>query len=361
MDLVADKLQAEIDAGCAANVRAENLRPPYRRRIARLPLLGASSTAQNADRFLNRMIDYPRHARQCAARFDCFHVCDHAYANLVHALPAERCGVFCHDLDTFRCLFDPAAEPRPLWFKKMMRRVLDGFKQAALIFHTTHELRRQILARGLVPESRLIQVPLGVSGVFNSNATPAFQFSSVALRDAVEAPFLLHVGSCIPRKRIDVLLDIAAGLKLKHNALRLIKIGGTWSAPQRAQLEHLNLARDCVHIPWLDEKNLAQLYRRAAVVLQPSDAEGFGLPVIEALACGAIVVASDIPTLREAGGEAAVYCPVGAVGQWVETIDRLLRHPESAPATEKRLEQASKSSWTAHAEAICAAYRKIAH
>lgn len=359
MDLVADKLQAEIDAGCATNVRAENLRPPYHRRFARLPLLGASNTAQNADRFLNRMIDYPRHARQCAAHFDCFHVCDHAYANLVHALPADRCGVFCHDLDTFRCLFDPVAEPRPRWFKKMMRRVLDGLEKAALIFHTTHEVRRQILARGLASESRLIQVPLGASGVFNSNAIPAFQFSSVALRGAVDAPFLLHVGSCILRKRIDVLLDIAAGLKLKHNALRLIKVGGAWSASQRAQLEHLNLARDCIHIPWLDEKNLAQLYRRAAVVLQPSDAEGFGLPVIEALACGAVVVASDIPTLREAGGAAAIYCPVGAVGQWVDTIDRILRHPESAPAPEKRLKQASKFSWTAHAEAICAAYRKI--
>ena len=66
-------------------------------------------------------------------------------------------------------------------------------------------------------------------------------------------------------------------------------------------------------MPLLDRDELADLYRRAALVLLPSDREGFGLPVVEAMACGTPVVASDIPALREIGGDAAAYCAPGDV------------------------------------------------
>ncbi len=69
---------------------------------------------------------------------------------------------------------------------------------------------------------------------------------------------------------------------------------------------------------------LAAVYRRAAVVLQPSDREGFGLPVAEAMACGTPVVASDLKPLREVGGEVASYCPVGDVEAWTTTVSALL-------------------------------------
>ena len=81
----------------------------------------------------------------------------------------------------------------------------------------------------------------------------------------------------------------------------------------------------------LTRAELAEVYRRAAVVLVPSEAEGFGLPVIEALACGAAVVASDIPALREAGGPAAVYAPVGDVGAWADAVAKVLADPAAAP------------------------------
>src|SRR6185295_13611848 len=137
MDLVADTLLQEIQAGRAGDVRAESLCPPFTKSAMRVPGLGRRTAAYNADRVLNRMSFYPRHLKRLSGDFDCFHVCDHAYANTVLALPAERTGVFCHDLDTFRCLFEPEKEPRPRWFKSMMRKVLKGLESAAVIFHTT--------------------------------------------------------------------------------------------------------------------------------------------------------------------------------------------------------------------------------
>ena len=74
------------------------------------------------------------------------------------------------------------------------------------------------------------------------------------------------------------------------------------------------------------------MYRRAALVLQPSEREGFGLPLLEAMACGTPVVASDLPVLREVGGAAVEYCPVGDTAAWVRAVSALLDERRRDPA-----------------------------
>src|SRR5262249_62119948 len=113
--------------------------PPFRVRLSRVA--GRQTWGFNADRFLNRHWDFPRHLRGRLASHDVFHVCDHSYAQLALELPPERTGVFCHDLEAFRCLLESAREPRPRWFRWMMRRVLHGMQQAAVVFHATLPVR----------------------------------------------------------------------------------------------------------------------------------------------------------------------------------------------------------------------------
>ncbi len=95
-------------------------------------------------------------------------------------------------------------------------------------------------------------------------------------------------------------------------------------------------------------------------MLLPSEAEGFGLPVVEALACGAPVIASDLPTLREVGGPAVVDAPVGDVPAWVERVRASLRDPSMLPARPERLARASRYSWAAQAKTIADAYLRLA-
>ncbi len=137
-----------------------------------------------------------------------------------------------------------------------------------------------------------------------------------------------------------------------------MQVGGQWTAAQQRQIEQHRLA--IRQLRGLDRKSLAALYRRAALLLLPSQAEGFGLPVIEALACGAVVVASDIPVLREVGGDGAVYCPVANISGWVDTINRLLTSPDFAPDRRTRISQARRFSWEKHAAIILEAYQKLA-
>jgi glycosyltransferase involved in cell wall biosynthesis len=107
-------------------------------------------------------------------------------------------------------------------------------------------------------------------------------------------------------------------------------------------------------------KTLAGLYRRAVAVLVPSDSEGFGFPVIEALACGAVVIASDIPVLREVGGKAALYAPPGDVEAWANLAQAVLAARVATPFRDVRLAQASLFTWPRHAQTILDAYGNIA-
>ena len=117
MDLFAEMLVAEARRRPEGSVWTESYVPPFRRRFSCIPWLGRRRAAFNADRLLNRLWDYPSRLGNRAAEFDLFHVCDHSYAQLVHALPAGRTGVYCHDLDAFRCLLGPDSEQRPRWFR----------------------------------------------------------------------------------------------------------------------------------------------------------------------------------------------------------------------------------------------------
>ena len=371
MELCAQMLIKHLQSEHAESLQVVPVCPTFQKRFQRMPWLGRKRVALNGDRLLNRFWDYPRYLSQQLDDFDLFHVSDHTYAQLVHVLPPDRTGVFCHDLDAFRSLLEPEKEPRPAWFKAMSRRILHGFQKAAVVFYSTAPVREKIehyrllernsseagvLTKKLTP---LVHAPYGISPEFSITPVHTSPTDQQVIEQIGEAPFVLHVGSCIPRKRIDVLLDVFAALRIKHPDLRLVKVSGDWTESQQEQITRLGIGNAIIYLKGLERTTLAALYRRASVVLLTSEAEGFGLPVIEALACGAIIVVSDIPVLREVGGSAAVYCPVADVSAWVKTVEQLLENPTTAPEYSLRLAQAQKYSWSAHAQTIAKAYLQL--
>jgi glycosyltransferase involved in cell wall biosynthesis len=344
MDLVAQMLFAQLRAEHLDQLDPTMLQPTFKRRLSKLGIPAI------ADRIINRMFHYPRWMKKRTHQFDLFHLADHSYSQLVHVLPADRTGVFCHDLDTFRCLLDPEAEPRPAWFRAMARRILEGMQKARVVFHSSNAVREQILRHGLIDPARLVHAPLGIA--------PEFRPENEGTTSPLPAvgDFILHVGSCIPRKRIDVLLDVFARLSRRHPELRLVQVGGEWNAEQTRQIERLGISSRVNQLPRQEGSTIADLYRRARAVLVTSEAEGFGLPVVEALACGAVVVGSDIPVLREVGGEGVMYCAVGDVDAWTQRLEAFFSGTEVPPPLEVRLLQSHRYSWKAHADCIARAY-----
>jgi glycosyltransferase involved in cell wall biosynthesis len=362
MDLVADMLLSQLEQNHVNEFAVTRICPPLRRRFSRID--SSAGTLFNADRFLSRFLDYPHHVRTLRSQFDLFHVVDHSYAQLLLDLPAERTVVTCHDLDTFQSLLNPEHEPRSLAFRKMMERTLDGFRRAARVTCDSAATRAELLAHNLVEAERAVVVPNGVHPSCSPAADANADAEAVRLLGEPGGIELLHVGSTIPRKRIDLLLKIFAALRNEVPAARLVRAGGIFTREQEQLIKQLDLARSLVVLPRLERNVLASVYRRAAVVLLPSEREGFGLPVVEALACGTAVVASDLPVLREAGGDAVTYCPIGDIHAWTESLLELLREREANSETHVArrcagITQASKFSWEQYASKLVNVYREL--
>lgn len=366
MDLVAEMLLENLGAHHAATIRATGIRPNTNRRAGRFPGMRRADFANNADRLMNRFWDYPRHLKKRREEFDLFHILDHSYAQLVHELPRERTIVTCHDLDTFRCVLEPDLEPRSKAFVLITKKILDGLRQAAWVTCDSMATRAELLKHQVVPAERTVVIPNGVHPTCSPEPDVLADEQATLLLGPLSDDVIdvLHVGSTIERKRIDVLLQVFAAIRKEFPKARLLRAGGEFTSEQMKFVEQLGLAEAILVLPTLARPVLSAVYRRAALLLQPSDREGFGLPVIESLACGTPVIASDLEVLREVGGDAAVYCPVSDINTWSETAISLLHERREQPQQwdfrrEAGFVQASKFTWTEYATRMVALYRDL--
>jgi glycosyltransferase involved in cell wall biosynthesis len=366
MDLVADMLLTNLRESFSCDATAVRLRPKFVNRFTAITRMDGSKLARNADRLLNRFWYFPRYLVARAHRFDVFHVVDHTYAHLVHWLPASLVIVTCHDLDAIRCVIDPASAPRSMPFRALARRILTGMQKAALVTCVSDATRDELVNRGVVSADHAIVVRNGVEPVFNPQPDATADRQAAAFlgdpRDGLVN--ILHVGSTIPRKRIDVLLHSFALARMEQPGLRLIRVGGPFDRPQSELVRRLNLDESVIVLPFIDRRTLAGVYRRATMLVLPSDGEGFGLPVVEAMACGTPVIAADLPALREAGGDAALYCAPGDISRWADAMLAMaIDDPAGREAFANRrrlgLEQAAKFSWKRSAATMVGLYRRV--
>jgi glycosyltransferase involved in cell wall biosynthesis len=359
MDLVAEMLLDRLSREHAREIEVTLVRPALRRRLSRF---SRHRRAVGFDRMAARLWDYPRAAAKLAERFDIFHVVDHSYAQLVHELPGDRTVVTCHDLDTFRSVLEPEREWRGPAFRAMTRRILDGLRKAGHVVCDTEATRALLIAKAGFAEQKTSVVHNGPHPTCTALPEAAADREAARLLGPPRSSTdLLHVGSAIPRKRIDLLIRIVSALGRR---VRLVRVGGPFTADQAALARDLGIG--AVVLPFVDRSTLAAIYRRSALVVMPSEREGFGLPLLESLACGTPVVASDISALREVGGSAATYCAVGDIDGWSVAISALLDEREHRPADwakrrEGGIRRAEEFSWSKYASEIASVYARLAH
>jgi len=137
-------------------------------------------------------------------------------------------------------------------------------------------------------------------------------------------PFVLLVGSNAPHKNVAIIYSIAA--ELAARGIYLVVAGGgdaSVYAPQHTNPPPPNL----MHLGRVNDDDLAYLYQQALCLVFPSKTEGFGLPVLEAMALGCPVISSDAASLPEVCGEAALYASPDDAGAWLAAIGRLAAEP----------------------------------
>ena len=357
MDRVAAQLLSAIGSHQSPAVEVDVLRPRFSQRAMRW---SDGRAAYNLDRACNRFVDYPRHLRRTARAHDVYHVVDHSYAHLAWHLPANRTVVTCHDLDAFRSILEPAEERRWAPFRVATRHILGGLRRAAAVVCDTEAVAMELIKRSVVAPERVSIVHLGVDEVFAPAPDPA---ADAAVADLLpfsgDLPVVLHVGATIARKRIDVLLRLFAGARLDP-APRLVHVGEPLTPEQEELARQLGITDRVTVLTSLDDRHLAAVYRRAALLALPSDREGFGFPVIEALRTGTAVVASDLAVLREVGGAAARYCPAGDVDAWTRTVTDVIRRPMDAGERASRADWGASFTWRRYVEQMTRIYSLVA-
>jgi glycosyltransferase involved in cell wall biosynthesis len=143
-------------------------------------------------------------------------------------------------------------------------------------------------------------------------------------------PYLVYTGSLYPHKNVPYILDMLMSMQELH----LIVVSGR-SVFQTSFMKEVKKRQleDRVHLEQgLEDKKVAELYRSADAFVMPSFSEGFGLPGLEAMACGTLVLASDIPVFHEVYGEAAAYINPKDPSSAVRMLTTLINHEDQRRA-----------------------------
>ncbi len=276
-----------------------------------------------------------------------------------HLLPRLRRvrGVFTlHDL-TVR-IFPGAHTLLNRWYLTLM---MPRFLAAAdAIVADSEATRRDALRLYRLDEGRVQVVHAGVSPRFRPGGLEAV--AGVRRRYGLPEGMILYVGTIEPRKNLVALLEAYRALRDRGRNERLVIAGrqGWHAAPFLRRLRQLGLQHEVILPGHIDDRDLPALYSAAKVFVFPSLYEGFGLPVLEAMACGTPVICSDASSLPEVAGEAALLVPPRDVGGLAEAMGAVLSDGAlRAELARRGLARARLFTWEKAAHAMQAVYRAL--
>jgi glycosyltransferase involved in cell wall biosynthesis len=206
-----------------------------------------------------------------------------------------------------------------------------GLRIATMIISPTEAVRGQVIERFRVSPSRVIAVPLGASNVFRPVET------------CDRPPYFLYAGTLEPRKNLHELIEVWRAVRNRY-PVELVLAGR-----RRVDFAEPLPEPGLQLVGEVSDADLARLYSGALAVVYPSRYEGFGLPVLEAMQCGACVFISKDAALREVAGDAGLS--LDGAGAWVQAMCAAASNPGWLEARRKKsLARAREFSWTRTAQ-----------
>lgn len=287
---------------------------------------------------------------------DIFHATDHLLPPFRHS----KTVFTIHDL-IFR--FYPQYHlPLNRWYLSLM---LPRFMQRAdAIIAVSESTRRDVL--------RLMKLPLEKISVIYEGVSEAFrhlddQETLAQVRDKYKLPprFILFFGTLEPRKNLVLLLDVYRQMMTRDASTPALVIAGRkgWLyQPVFDRVRELGLDGRVHFTDYVESGDVPAVMNAAEVFAFPSLYEGFGLPPLEAMACGTPVVCSNASSLPEVVGEAGILVDPHDVGGWVQAIDSVLTDEQTRQKLrDQGLAQAKRFSWEQAARKTLAVYEQVVH
>ena len=212
-----------------------------------------------------------------------------------------------------------------------------------------------------VPPGMVTTIHLGVDADF-APVTDAARLERTRERFGLPGRFILYVGAVERQKRLEPLM-VAAAAVLKRDLVDCVVLageGGRGADNVRRVVAELGIGERVKFLGYVPQEFIAPLYTLARCAVYPSWYEGFGMPVLEAMACGTPVITSNASSLPEVGGDAAVLIPPGDVGAMTQALVQLLTgERQRAARVSLGLAQAKRFTWEACAARHVEVYRRF--
>ncbi len=279
----------------------------------------------------------------------------HATVNVAPILTSRPTVVTVHDLAFLRF---PKQYPglKQRYLTALTRRSVE---HASRVIAVSSNTRNDVLHFYNVNADRVVVVPNGV----DPSMRPVADLEQLALfrgRHNLPDEFILFLGTLQPRKNLIALLRAWARLPADER-LPLVVVGaqGWMYEPIYEEARSLGVSGHVVFKGFAEPSELASWYSAATMFVYPSLYEGFGMPVLEAMACGTPVIASNASSLPEVAGDAALLVDPWDVDGLSVAIDRLSRQPmQRENLAQRGIQQAAKFSWAQTARETAGVYRQ---
>lgn len=254
-----------------------------------------------------------------------------------------------HDLGFQRVPWTLREETR----RDLLEHLEKATREAAWIVTDSETVLGELLESGMADPERISAVHLGPGPI-----------SATDGRVPAETPetYVLHIGTLEPRKNLTTLLAAWRILRQRGTEPPPLVFGGRlgWKTDElRREMEVGERQGWLHHFGYLEDEQVAALYRGAHVVALPSIYEGFGLPAVEAMHAGVPLVASDIPVLREVGGSAALYVPPEDPEAWADAFEQVLGDDaRRADLAERGRQRSRQFDWAKTAQGTIEVWKK---
>ncbi len=264
--------------------------------------------------YLDKYLIFPRFLRRavCKDPGAFVHICDHSNAVYLGAVGEQPNLVTCHDLLAVRSALGHFSSNRIKWSgRRLQQWILRGLKRASHVACVSEETRRQLLAIGGLDPGRCSVIPNGLNYPFR-RMTEAESRAVLAGHPEVfrnaQRPYVFHVGgNQWYKNRAGVIRIYQRYLDLNPLGADLIMAGKPFTEEMRASLGGTVASQRVHDVGQVDNETLNALYSRAECLLFPSIEEGFGWPLIEAMASGCPVVTTNRPPMNAIGYDTFAY------------------------------------------------------
>lgn len=313
-------------------------------------------------KYYERFWQHPRAVNQLQA--DIFHIIDHSNAHIAYWLKRSRQScivVTCHDLVQFVYPDILRDQSRfPAFSMASWKFSVRGMTEADWVIAVSENTAKDVHQMLPIEPQRITAIPNGVGSQFRPLPFDQVQPLRQHHGCTPETICLLNVGSTHQRKNIFTVLKVLATLRDRNLPVCLWKVGDDFTADQRSFIQAQNLESLIFNLGKPNQATLIGLYNAADVLLAPSLYEGFGLTVLEAMACGTPVVTSNVSSLPEVTGEAAILVEPMDVEAIATSVWRLKQDADYREALiTQGLQRAKRFTWKCTAEKVALVYEHL--